>query len=126
MEKLIKQFQKIEDRFNEAVILLALSLPETTEEPHFDKIVFKIRKRIYATYDAKEQSVNIKLSEIDQDVFCKLGKGSIYPVANKWGKQGWTSIDLKSVDLTLFKDALITAYCELAPKKLAERVQQRQ
>lgn len=110
----------------ETVKELALSLPETTEEPHFDKIAFKIRKRIYATYDTKEQSVNVKLSEIDQDVFCKLGKGSIYPVANKWGKQGWTSIDLKSVDPTLFKDAFITAYCELAPKKLAESIQQQQ
>lgn len=112
--------------FIETVREMALSLPETTEEPHFDRIAFKIRKRIFATYDAKEQSVNVKLSKIDQDVFCTLGKGSIYPVANKWGKQGWTSIDLRSVDLPWFKDALVTAYCELAPKKLAERIQQQQ
>lgn len=108
----------------ETVKEIALSLPETTEEPHFDKIAFKIRKKIFATYDVKGKSVNLKLSEIDQDVFSTLGKGSIYPVPNKWGKQGWTSIDLKSVNLTLFKDALVIAYCALAPKKLAAQVQQ--
>jgi predicted DNA-binding protein (MmcQ/YjbR family) len=29
----------------------ALSLPETTQEPHFEKTSFKVRKRIFATYD---------------------------------------------------------------------------
>jgi hypothetical protein len=38
-------------------------------------------------------------------------------VPNKWGKQGWTFIDLNSVDEALFVDALTTAYCEVAPKK---------
>lgn len=50
------------------------------------------------------------------------GNTGIRPLANKWGKQGWTIIDLKKVRKTLFKDALHTAYCEVAPKKLKELV----
>lgn len=100
---------------------LALSLPEVTEEPHFEKISFRIRKKIFATYDAKNKRACIKLSPIDQDVF-STGKTIIYPVDNKWGKQGWTVIELKTVHKDLFVDALTTAYCEAAPKKLSELV----
>jgi predicted DNA-binding protein (MmcQ/YjbR family) len=31
---------------------IALSLPETTEEPHFEKTSFRVKKKIFATYDA--------------------------------------------------------------------------
>jgi predicted DNA-binding protein (MmcQ/YjbR family) len=101
---------------------LALSFPEATEEPHFEKTSFRVKKKIFATYDAKNKRACIKLSEIDQDVFSNGAKASIYPLANKWGKQGWTIIELKTVRIDLFTDALTTAYCEVAPKKLAERV----
>lgn len=57
-----------------------------------------------------------------QDVFSKAGKSIIYPVANKWGKQGWTIIEMKNVNTELFTDALTTAYCEVAPKKLGALV----
>lgn len=58
--------------FIETVKELAISLAETTDEPHFDKIALNIRKKIFPTYDAKWQTVSIKLSEIDQNVFCTL------------------------------------------------------
>jgi predicted DNA-binding protein (MmcQ/YjbR family) len=48
---------------------LALSFPEATEEPHFDKTSFKVKKKIFATYDDKKKRACIKLSEIDQNVF---------------------------------------------------------
>jgi hypothetical protein len=43
-------------------------------------------------------------------------------VDNKWGNQGWTLIELSSVHPDLFMDALTTAYCEVAPKKLADQI----
>lgn len=101
---------------------LALSFPEATEEPHFEKISFRVRKKIFATYDDKNKRACIKLSEVGQGVFSSAGKAIIYPVANKWGKQGWTLIELKKVRNDLFADALTTAYCEVAPQKLAEQV----
>ncbi len=103
---------------------LALSFPETKEEPHFEKTSFRVKKKIFATYDEKNKRTCIKLSEIDQDVFSSQDKTIIYPVPNKWGKQGWTLIEMKKVKKELFIDALTTAYCEVAPEKLSKQVRQ--
>lgn len=101
---------------------LALSFPEVTEEPHFEKTSFRVKQKIFATYDDKNKTACIKLAEMDQDVFSSADKTVIYPVANQWGKQGWTMVELKKVRRNLFTDALKAAYCEVAPKKLALRV----
>jgi predicted DNA-binding protein (MmcQ/YjbR family) len=101
---------------------LALSFPETTEEPHFEKTSFRVKKKIFATYDDVNKRACIKLSEIDQNVFSSTDKTVIFPVGNKWGKQGWTLIEMKKIHKDLFIDALTTAYCEVAPKKLADQI----
>jgi hypothetical protein len=100
----------------------ALSFPEVTEEPHFEKTSFRVKKKIFATCDNKNKRACIKLSEIDQDVFCSADKAIIFPVDNKWGKQGWTLIEMNKVNANLFIDALTTAYCQVAPKKLAYQI----
>jgi predicted DNA-binding protein (MmcQ/YjbR family) len=101
---------------------VALSFPETTEEPHFEKISFRVKKKIFATYDSKNNRTSIKLSAIDQDVFVSTNKSTIYPVNNKWGKQGWTLIEMYKVNTNVYIDAVTTSYCEVAPNKLAEIV----
>lgn len=101
---------------------LALSFPEVTEEPHFEKTSFRVKKKIFATYDDLKKRACIKLSEIDQNVFSSADKTIIFPVENKWGKQGWTLIEMSKVRKELFFDALTTAYCEVAPKKLADQI----
>ena len=103
---------------------LALSFPEATEEPHFEKTSFRVKKKIFATYDEVKKRACIKLSEIDQDVFSAFDKSIIFPVDNKWGKQGWTLVEMTTVGEELFVDALTTAYCAVAPKKLADQVRQ--
>ncbi len=100
----------------------ALSLPETTEEPHFEKTSFRVKKKIFATYDEKHNRACVKLSEADQDVFSMIDKPAIYPVPNKWGKQGWTFIELHQVHKDVLIDMLTTAYCTVAPKKMAQMV----
>lgn len=101
---------------------LALSFPEATEQGHFEKTSFRVGKKIFATYDEKVNRACIKLSEIDQDVFSSAGKTAIYPVPNKWGKQGWTFVELSEIKKELLEDALTTAYCEVAPKRLAQQI----
>lgn len=100
----------------------ALSFPEATEEKHFEKISFRIRKKIFATYDGGLERACLKLSEIDQDVFSSVNRNIIYPVDNQWGKQGWTLIEMEKIPTEIFMDALSHAYCEVAPKKLADLV----
>jgi hypothetical protein len=101
---------------------LALSFPETTEEPLFEKKSFRVKNKICATYDNAKKRACTKLSEIDQDVFSSTNKSIIFPVDSKWGKQGWTLIEMNKVRKELFADTLTTAYCEVAPKKLAGQV----
>ena len=55
---------------------LALSFPEATEEPHFEKTSFRVNKKIFATYDNTKHQACIKLSEIDQDVFSSFDKST--------------------------------------------------
>src|SRR5690606_6058359 len=80
---------------------LALSFPETTEAPHFEKTSFRVKKKIFATYDDVNKRATIKLSEIDQDTFSSIAETIIFPVPNKWGRQGWTIIALKRVNKSL-------------------------
>ncbi len=101
---------------------LALSFPEATEESHFEKTSFRVKKKIFATYDDVKKRACIKLSAIDQSVFTATDKTIIFPVDNKWGKQGWTLIEMTKVKKELFVDALTTAYCEVAPKKLGDHI----
>lgn len=101
---------------------IACSFPEATEEPHFEKTSFRVKKKIFATYDAVKERACIKLSEIDQNVFASIDPTILFPVDNKWGKQGWTLIEMARVDEEMFIDALTTAYCEVAPQKLADLV----
>ena len=101
---------------------LAFSFPEVTEEPHFEKTSFRVKKKIFATYDDIKKRACIKLSEIDQDVFSSSNRTIVFPVDNKWGKQGWTFIEMEKVHKDLFMDAVTTAYCTVAPKKLSETI----
>jgi YjbR len=105
----------------ETIRKLALAFEEGEEQPHFEKPSFRIKKKIFATVDVKLNRACLKLSEIDQSVFSAFDKTIIYPVPNKWGKQGWTFVELKKIKREMFVDALTCAYCEVAPKKLAEK-----
>lgn len=101
---------------------LALSFPEVTEEPHFEKTSFRVKKKIFATFDASHNRACVKLSANDQHAFSAFDKDVMYPIPNKWGKMGWTFIEMDTVPKDMLKDAVSTAYCEVAPSKLAEQL----
>lgn len=92
---------------------LAMTFPETVEMPHFEKASFRTgkKKKIFMTMDEAKQLVNVPLSPEDQSTF-SLDE-AITPVPNKWGAQGWTTIDMKKVKKTLFKDILNCAYLRI-------------
>jgi hypothetical protein len=104
----------------ETVRQLALSFPETDEHPHFHLKAFRVKKKIFSTLDEKLKRVMVKLSPVDQSVFCAFDKTIIYPVPGGWGKKGATYIELSKVKKAMFKDTLTTAWCNVAPQKLAE------
>jgi predicted DNA-binding protein (MmcQ/YjbR family) len=96
---------------------IALSFPNASEQPHFEKPSFRVGKKIFATYDVRENEVCLKLTEIDQSAFRAFDPATIYPVPNKWGKQGWTLFKLAQMREDLLADALSTAYQNVTSKK---------
>lgn len=99
-----------------------MSFPEVEEVPHFEKTPFRVKKKIFMTYDEIKNTATVKLSEVDQSAFSAAGKEHIYPVDNKWGKQGWTIIEFEVLHKDLLRDIVTTAYCEIAPKSLKKLV----
>ena len=99
---------------------MALSFNESEESLHFENISFRVKKKIFATLSENNVRACLKFNEIDQSTFCSFDQSVIYPVPNKWGKQGWTFVELKKVKKQTLLDALTTSYCTVAPKKLAE------
>lgn len=96
---------------------LALSFENAAEEPHFEKTSFRVKKKIFATYDEKKNQAVLKFNEIDQSVFCASSEMIFYPIPNKWGKQGWTIVELSKVRPEMFADALLLSYQSVASKK---------
>ena len=103
----------------------AMAYPEVEEIPHFEKISFRVRKKIFVTVDLAKQKVVLKLPEVEQSVFCDYKPESIYPVAGAWGKQGWTVFKMKDTRKDVFADALRVSYCSVAPKALASLIQRK-
>ena len=102
-----------------------MSFPEAEEVPHFEIPSFRVKKKIFATLNMKENRCCLRFNEIDQNVFCSFDGSVIYPVPNKWGKFGWTLINLGKVKIEMLEDALTTSYCAVAPKKLAAQVMEK-
>jgi hypothetical protein len=93
---------------------MALSLPDTVELPHFDLTSFRVNKKIFATFHAKHNRAMLKLSLVDQSVFCAYDSTIFFPVPGGWGKKGATFVELKKVRKDMFRDALKTAYNKCA------------
>ena len=99
------------------LIRLALSFPETEQTPHFERIGFKvIKKRMFATYLEKDNSVNIFLTSSEQKRYCCMGK-DIYPVPNKWGEKGATTFILGKMPEEIITEALLSAYQNVIKSK---------
>lgn len=100
---------------------LALSFKDVIELPHFDRASFRVNKKIFSTLSEKENIAMVRLSLVDQSVFCDMNKDVIYPVPGGWGKQGATYIDLKKVKKSVLKDALQCAYDGILKKKVSSK-----
>ena len=96
-----------------------LSFSETLEAAHFENVSFKVKNKIFVTHNAKQNRCCAKLSAEEQPLFCMIDKAIIFPVPNKWGKHGWTLVNLNLVSEELLIDVLTAAYCNVAPPKLS-------
>ena len=99
----------------------ALTLPEVEEQQHSGRPDFRVKQKIFATLHEDKQMMVIKLTPVDQSVFCAFDATVIFPVPGGWGKQGWTFLNLKTIRKSMFNDALRTAWKTVAPKTLVKK-----
>lgn len=94
---------------------VAKSFAGVTAHPHFDRTAYKNR-RIFVTLAADGLSANVKLARDEQEMRCALHPGALSPVPNRFGAQGWTTIDLEAAELDLLK-SLLRGAAESAARK---------
>lgn len=103
---------------NDQLIGFVRSLPGTAEKPHFDRTAFMvIGKRNFVTLHAPSRSINVKLTPEEQVAFCDYAPQSVYPVPNKWGERGWTTIALSTAADEVIHSAVESAYNAVFPTK---------
>jgi hypothetical protein len=106
----------------QAVRKLATSLPEVTEEPHFDMSSFRVRGKIFCTVPPDGKHVHIFVDEHATHAAVAHNSGAFEELY--WGKKlSGVRVTLASADADLVRDLLEEAWRRKAPKKLASGYQ---
>ena len=88
---------------------IVLSLPGTTEAPHFERTAFKVR-RIYATLAPDGRSANLMLTPDEQALKCEVAPEAFAKIPNAWGARGATTVKLSAVTVAELRRALELAW----------------
>ena len=99
---------------------LALSLPEAVELSHMNHPDFRVRGKIFATLGPNEEWGVVKLTSDQQASFVKLEPIVFRPVKGGWGQRGATTVVLEAAEELTVRQALILAWRNTAPKRLAQ------
>jgi hypothetical protein len=100
---------------------LALALPETAESKHMGHPDFRVASKIFATLSADETSGVLKLTPEQQAVFVRSEPSVYKPVNGAWGQRGWTRVELAAATEPSLHQALVQAWRNTAPPKLADQ-----
>ena len=100
---------------------IALSMPEATEASHMGHPDFRVGGKIFATIWPDEKWGMVKLTPEQQHDFVHDKPKIFAPVKGGWGRKGATSVRLEKADEATLHRAMITAWRNTAPKKLAQR-----
>ncbi len=99
---------------------LALSLPETEERSHMGHPDFRVKNKIFATLTADGSKGMSKLTAELQKLFVRSEPEVFVPVNGAWGRRGCTYILLANASEPSVRQALIAAWRNTAPKRLAD------
>lgn len=101
---------------------LALSFPEAVESEHMKHPDFRVGGKIFATLSYPEEGLGmVKLTLEQQKQFVQAEPEVFAPVKGGWGRKGATNVRLKAATKTSLSKALTVAWCNRAPKGLAEK-----
>jgi hypothetical protein len=95
---------------------LALALPGASEAPHFHRLAFRAKRKMFATLDAAAGDINLMFDPDLRDFFCEQAPQAFTPVPGGWGRMGATRCDLVTVDEATLASALLAAHALAEPK----------
>ncbi len=100
--------------------MLALALPEATEEPHHHRTSFRVCGKIFATADPAENFLNIMIGESSREPALDIYSNCVEPLY--WGKKV-LGIRVNLLDATpdIVAELLKQAWTEKAPRALVAK-----
>src|ERR1700722_17604057 len=101
---------------------LALDFPETAEGAHMGHPDFRVRGKIFATLWPDEGLGMVKLSPEEQKIFTRAAPEVFVPVKGGWGRRGATNVRLEAATEPIVRSAIVSAWRNTAPKRLAEQL----
>jgi hypothetical protein len=100
---------------------LALSLPEASEAEHMGHPDFRVREKIFATLSPDEEWGMVKLTPDEQALLVQTEPDVFQPVKGAWGRRGCTHVRLEKATEPAVRQALIAAWRNTAPKRIARQ-----
>lgn len=101
----------------------ALKMPEAVEVGHMGHPDFRVGGKIFATLGYPDGRWGmVRLTPELQDALVSSSPGVFVPVKGAWGRQGATSVLLRKVKAGELRSALVTAWRNVAPSRLAGSV----
>jgi hypothetical protein len=101
---------------------MALIFPEAVESKHMDHPDFRVGGKIFATLGYFDAGWGmLKLTPEQQDTFMRVEPTVFVPAKGYWGRKGATCVRLKGAKKATLRKALIAAWMNTAPKRLAEQ-----
>ena len=101
---------------------IALSMPEAVEGEHMGHPDFRVKGKIFATLFVRDEVElgMVKLRPPQQRELVQDQPKAFQPLQGGWGRQGCTQVCLRAAGKKALRDAMFTAWCNTAPKKLLE------
>ena len=98
----------------------ALSLPEVTEQPHFDYSSFRVRGKIFVTVPPDGQHLNVFVDQEQREL--ALAVHAAFVEKLWWGgKVVGLRVELASADGKVVNELVRQAWARKAPKRLARQ-----
>jgi hypothetical protein len=101
---------------------LAVSLPEAIESAHMNHPDFRVRGKIFATLGPGEAWGMVKVTPEQQEMLIRAAPAIFSPVKGAWGRRGCTVVRLETAERDILQAALVAAWRNTAPKRLAEKL----
>ena len=98
---------------------IALSFPETHEEPHFERASFRVGKKIFATLTADGREAMVRVADTDAIETLLSAHPKIFFSYGTWTtRNGALGVRLPEVQAKLMKELMSTAWKNIAPKRV--------